>query len=54
MRASTVTIKSEQDIEKLKNEIEKRKNALSGATVEVNPTSSVVSTPELTLSGAGN
>ena len=42
---------TEADIENLKKEAEKRKNALSGAKVEVNP----VTTPttELSLSGAG-
>lgn len=44
---------NEQDMENLKNEIERRKNALSGAKVEVNPVSS--SSPEkteLSVSGA--
>lgn len=40
---------SEQDIENLKNEIEKRKNSLSGAKVEVNPTTPTKT--ELSLSG---
>ncbi|GAB0175020.1 MAG: hypothetical protein HHAS10_08990 [Candidatus Altimarinota bacterium] len=54
--SSTVSGEStvnEQDMENLKNEIERRKNALSGAKVEVNPVSS--SSPEkteLSVSGA--